>query len=279
MNKKLLLLYGLKWNPFSPEVPTEALLATPAIESFCWRVEHTLVREGGFGLITGDVGTGKSVTLRILAERLGNLREVQVGELAHPQSMLRDFYRELGDLFGVALKAHNRWHSFKSLRSRWKAHIESTLVRPILLIDEAQEMRPEVLSELRLLSSTRFDSRIILTVILAGDGRLQDMLRRDDLLPLGSRIRCRLSLEYATRDELQGCLQHLLRTAGNPKLMTPELQGTLCEHAMGNYRVLTTMAAELLAAAAQQDADRLDEKLFFELFQPEKTRKRRKRSA
>jgi type II secretory pathway predicted ATPase ExeA len=64
MNKKLLALYGLKWNPFSSELPTEALVITPKLESFCWRIEQTLVREGGFALVIGDPGTGKSVALR-----------------------------------------------------------------------------------------------------------------------------------------------------------------------------------------------------------------------
>src|SRR3974390_645025 len=63
-SKKLLALYGLKWNPFSPELPSEALLATPKIENFAWRVEQ-LVQEGGFALITGESGTGKSVVVRI----------------------------------------------------------------------------------------------------------------------------------------------------------------------------------------------------------------------
>ena len=52
MNNKLLALYGLKWSPFSPEVPTEALYVSPRVESFCWRVEQ-LASEGGFGLVTG----------------------------------------------------------------------------------------------------------------------------------------------------------------------------------------------------------------------------------
>jgi general secretion pathway protein A len=73
MNKKLLALYGLKWNPFSPELPIEALHTAPKVESFCWRVEQGLIREGGFALITGDPGTGKSVVLRMLAERLGQV--------------------------------------------------------------------------------------------------------------------------------------------------------------------------------------------------------------
>jgi hypothetical protein len=52
MNKKLLALYGLKFGPFAPDIPTEALQTTPRIESFCWRVEQ-LAGEGGFALVTG----------------------------------------------------------------------------------------------------------------------------------------------------------------------------------------------------------------------------------
>ena len=266
MNKKLLSLYGLKWNPFATDLPSEALLKTPKIDSFCWRIEQAHVREGGFALITGEPGVGKSVALRLLAERLANLGDLTVGALAHPQSHIADFYRELGDLFGVQLRPHNRWAGFKTLRERWTSHIESTLLRPVLLIDEAQEMSSTVLSELRLLSSTHFDSRIILSVVLCGDARLTDKLRQQDLLPLGSRIRARLTLEYASRDELQACLRHLLVSAGNPKLMTPELLATLCDHAAGNYRVLTTLAADLLAAGAERECPQLDEKLYLEVF-------------
>jgi len=266
MNKKLLALYGLKWNPFSPELPTEALHVTPQVEHFCWRIEQNLIREGGFAMITGDPGAGKSVVMRLLAERLEQLRDLTVGAIAHPSSNLADFYREMGDLFGVELKPHNRWGGFKALRERWLAHLDGTLMRPVLLIDEAQEMHPAVLSELRLLSSMQFDSRSLLSVILAGDARLTLKLRRDELLPLGSRIRTRLVMEYADRGELMACLKHLLATAGNASLMTPELMQTLCDHAVGNYRVLTGMAAELLAAAARQEITRLDEKLYLEVF-------------
>jgi type II secretory pathway predicted ATPase ExeA len=266
MNKKLLALYGLKWNPFSPELPVEALYLTAKLERFCWRIEHSLVREGGFALISGEPGTGKSVVLRLLAERLGRLPELTVAALAHPSSNLADFYRELGDLFAVELRPHNRWGGFKALRERWLAHLDATLLRPLLLCDEAQEMNPKVLSELRLLSSMQFDSRTLLSVVLAGDNRLTDKLRREDLLPLGSRIRTRLAMEYADREELVACLEHLQRSAGNPTLMTPELIQTLCDHALGNYRVLTSMAAELLASAAHQELTQLDEKLYLEVF-------------
>ena len=266
MNHNLKALYGLKFNPFTPDLPLEALHLTAKLEDFAWRIEHGLAHEGGFALITGEPGTGKSVALRVLAERLQRLREVTVGCLEHPQSNLADFYREMGDIFGVALQPHNRWSGFRVLRERWLTHIDTTLIRPILLVDEAQEMHPSVLNELRILTSTRFDSRSILSVVLAGDRRLLEKLRRDELLPLGSRIRTRLLLEPATSEELRSCVGHLIETAGNAKLMTRELIDTLSDHALGNYRMLCTMANELLSIAAQRQLDGLDEKLYLEVF-------------
>ena len=100
----------------------------------------------------GDPGTGKSAALRILAERLGNFRDVVIGVLSRPQASLADFYRELGHLFAVPLAPHNRWASAKVLREKWLHHIENSLYRPVLLIDEAQEMSSSALSELRFLS-------------------------------------------------------------------------------------------------------------------------------
>ena len=268
MNPTLLALYGLKWNPFSPELPTEAIYVPPKIENFCWRIEQALIREGGFALLHGDPGTGKSVALRLLAQRLSRLPDVTVGVISHPQSSLVDFYRELGDIFAVPLKPHNRWGGFKTLRETWFAHMETTRRRPVLLIDEAQEMAPATLSELRLLASARFDSQPLLCVVLAGDARLIEKLRREELIPLGSRIRSRLATEHASSEELRACLDHLLNEAGNASLMTPALRQTLCDHAAGNYRILTSLAAELLAVAAQRELPLLDEKLYLEVFAP-----------
>ena len=266
--KKLLSLWGLKWNPFSPELPSEALLVTAKIESFAWRVEQ-LVQEGGFALISGESGTGKSVALRIVAERLSTLRDVVVGVLERPQSRDADFYRELGDIFSVKLSPSNRWGGFKALRERWKSHVASSRIKPVLLVDEAQEMDPQVLSELRILSSADFDATSLLTVILSGDGRLLELLRQEDLVPLGTRIRTRLKTEPASRDELLELVRHSLAKAGNASLMTPELMDTLVDHAAGNYRLLMTMGAELLAHGMAHEVEQLDEKFYLEVFQPQ----------
>jgi type II secretory pathway predicted ATPase ExeA len=276
--KRLLSLWGLKWNPFSPELPSEGLLVTAAIENFAWRVEQ-LVQEGGFALICGESGSGKSVALRILAERLAALRDVAVGVLERPQSRPADFYRELGDIFSVKLSTSNRWGGFKALRERWRAHVTSSRIKPVLLIDEAQEMSVEVLSELRILSSADFDARSLLTVVLSGDGRLVERLRHPDLTPLASRIRTRLSTEAASREELSELLNHALAKAGNATLMTTELRDTLVDHAAGNYRLLMTMCGELLAYGMTHEAAQLDEKSYLEVFQPTRPRPATKKKA
>ncbi len=103
---------------------------------------------------------------------------------------------------------------------------------------------------------------------------LRDQPKSEDpeLIPLfindslGSRIRTRLATGVATREELLACLEHLLATAGNASLMTKQLRHTLCDHAVGNYRIFISMAAELLMTAAQCEITELDEKLYLQVF-------------
>lgn len=267
MNHRLLTVHGLKWNPFSPDVPVESLWNSPRLDHFRWRMENQ-VREGGFVLVTGEPGTGKSVAVRQLAHHLATLPDVHIAVLTRPQSALADFYREIGQLFGVALVPHNRWAGFRALREKWLTHVQSTHYRPVLVVDEAQEVSAPVLAELRILASADFDSRSILTVVLAGDGRLVQQLRRDELLPIASRIRVRLNLDFLTPKELLECLRHVLTEAGNSHLMTPELMTLLTDHAAGNLRVLSSMANELLALAVRREITQLDQKLYFEAFAP-----------
>jgi type II secretory pathway predicted ATPase ExeA len=165
------------------------------------------------------------------------------------------------------------------LRLHWKEHFKTTFFRPVLFIDESQELPIYVLNELRLLTSAEFDSRLLLNVILAGDQRLNEKFRHPDLAPLGSRIRMRFNTVYAMPEELLLTLDHMVTTAGNPRLMTSGLMQTVCEHAMGNYRALAIMGGELLAKAAQLEQPILDEKLFFECYpQPTNSINKRKKN-
>jgi len=260
-------LYGLKYNPFLPDLPIEALYMLPGTQRFIMRIQN-MAAQGGFAMVTGDPGLGKSKTLQKIAHKLEQVPDLTVGVMQRPQSKLADFYRELGELYSVNLSPSNRYGGFKALRHRWITHCQSTLLRPVLLIDEAQQTAPECLTELRLLQSHHFDSKNLLFTILCGDNRLSDKFRTTELLPLGSRIGPRLVLSPLSPEQLQDYLNFALDQAGNSQLMTTELIRTLAAHAANNLRVLNQMAAELLAAAAEQNLKRIDESLFFELFSP-----------
>ena len=273
--KKLHTLYGLKWNPFLPDLPHEALVLHPKINHFAWKIEN-LIMDGGFALLTGDPGLGKSVALRLLSERFNQIGDLMGSEFTRPQSGLADFYRELGQLFGVDLKMNNKYGGFQKLRDKWKEHMNKNLFRPVLLIDEAQEMHPSVLSELRLLSSTTFDSKIILTVVLCGDKRLIEKLQDPDLLPIDSRIRTRLILENYSSGDLLDLLKESLERAGNPSLMTNGLMDTMAEHSCGNPRAMMIACGDLLMEAARLDMKQMNEDLYIKFYSCEQPKKKKK---
>jgi type II secretory pathway predicted ATPase ExeA len=266
-NTDIRSLYGLKYNPFLPDIPRQALYTIPGTENFELRVQ-SMAKQGGFAMITGDPGMGKSKTLQKIAHFLEQIPDLTVGVMQRPQSKLGDFYRELGELFNVGLSPANRYGGFKALRERWITHCQSTLFKPVLLIDEAQQVSAECLTELRIMQSHQFDSQNLLFTILCGDNRLADRFRTADLLPLGSRIGPRLKLEPLAPEQLQDYLNFAMDQAGNSRLMSEELIRTLAAHAANNLRVLNQMAAELLAAAAQQNLAQIDASLFFKLFSP-----------
>jgi type II secretory pathway predicted ATPase ExeA len=276
--KKMQALYGLKWNPFAQDIPSDAILRNARFDQFCYRVE-TMVLEGGFALVTGENGLGKSTCLRALHDHLSKIPEITVGDIIRPQSGLPDFYREMGTLFGIDLKVSNRWGGYRNLRDRWRHHIASTLLRPVLLIDEAQEVPPPVLSELRLLSMEKFDSESLLTVVLAGDTRLTNAFKQENLISLGTRMRTRLTLEPWTKAQLQELLQECTKRAGNPGLLSQGLVETLAEHAAGTPRVMMNLASDCLAMGLMKETAHLDEGIFFDLYPASNPASGRKKSA
>lgn len=264
--KKLLALYGLKWNPFTSDLPCEGIALSQNFENFVWRVE-SLTLDGGFALITGDPGLGKSTAMRSLHEHLSRIRDIQVTAWTRPQSGLADFYREIGHLFGIDFKTSNRWGGYRALREKWINHISSTLLRPVILIDEAQEMPLPVLSELRLLASAQFDSQVLLTVVFAGDSRFTERLKTPELLPLGTRLRTRLNLEPQPKNDLVALLRDVCTRAGSAKLMSDELYSTIAEHSVGNIRIMMALAKDVLALGCKKEhVPQLDASLYFEAF-------------
>lgn len=260
------VMFGLKFNPFNTDIPNSSIYSPSGIEKLLWRIEN-LALDGGVAGIFGDPGLGKSLLLRQLQTRLESVPELTVAITIRPQNSIRDFYRELGGLFGVELRPSNRWGGFQTLRNTWIQHIDNTLFRPVLICDEAQLMPNSVLTELRLLSSDKLDSRRILTVILAGDHRLTEKLQTPDLLPLDSRIRVRHMMKSFSKEYLSGMLHHLLDECGNTNLITGGLISILADNSAGNPRKMMDAGSELLATAAQQKKHCLDESLYYDVYQ------------
>jgi type II secretory pathway predicted ATPase ExeA len=127
-------------------------------------------------------------------------------------------------------------------------------------------MRVALLNELRLLTASQLDSRSLLTVVLAGDNRLPASFNTPTLAPLGTRIRVRLHLKPVEPARLAAYLQHVMKEAGQPQLMTAPLVKTLAEHAAGNLRILMNMANELFEEAVRREVRRLDEELYLDVF-------------
>lgn len=157
-SQKIQEIYSLKFNLFNSEKPSSAIHLSSRMAKEAWRLEN-LALDGGVGAIIGDPGTGKSTFLRYLSTHFDKIPDIQVVHIDRPQSSVADFYRELGNVFGIELRVSHRFGSFKALRDKWSRHIQTTLLRPILMVDEAQLMHPQTLTELRLLSSEKFDSR------------------------------------------------------------------------------------------------------------------------
>ena len=169
MNQKLLALYGLKWNPFTPEVPIEALYVPPKVENFCWRIEQAHLREGGFAL---DPRRSRHRQKRRHAPARRAARR------AWPTSRsASSIIRRATSPTSIASSAISSPSPSASATAgaalrRCAPAGSITWVpparRPVVLVDEAQEMTPMVLSELRLLASARFDSQSLLCVVLIG---------------------------------------------------------------------------------------------------------------
>lgn len=260
----MLTTLGLSYHPFDPDAPIRGFTRTPAIDLFCRRVNY-LSQRGGFALLTGLSGTGKSVALRLLTQDLtanADTRTVRV--LERPQASLADFYREIGHLYGVTLTPHNRWAGATRLRAAWRTFAEEACLQAVLIIDEAQELSDLVLAELRLLAGERLDAGWLITVVLVGDDRLIERLQSPALAPLASRLRVRMRLEELDVDTLIAVLNHLTHTAGNPALFTEDVTTTLAEQAGGNLRCLMHLADQALTAAGEMGANSVDQNVLLQ---------------
>jgi len=203
--------YGLEAPPFSITPDPRYLFFSRQHREAFERVLWGVAERKGFIQITGEVGTGKTTLCRALIERLDEryATALLLHPLGSPLQLLRAILRELGlpDRGNDRLRLVARLDEFLLQQAAADRNV-------VLFIDEAQDLSPELLEEVRLLSNLETDDRKLLQIVLVGQPELREALARPTLRQLHQRILVRSHLEPLQRDETQAYILHRLTVAG-----------------------------------------------------------------
>jgi type II secretory pathway predicted ATPase ExeA len=245
-------VFGLSRPPFERALDSQGLFRAPALDELHSRLRY-LVDQRAMGLVTGEPGSGKSTALRRLRDELHpeQVRSIYLHDTAVNPA---DFCRQIA----LALGIEPRWSRALILRdiqeevSRLAGERHLTV---LLVVDEAQGLRPDVLALLPMLTNFDWDSDGRLAVLLAGQSGLRHTLRLAHLEPLAQRITVRYALRGFDRDTTRLYLQHRLKAAGLDRpLFTEPAVEALQQASQGVMRRIDTLAHHALAAAATQQS-------------------------
>jgi general secretion pathway protein A len=248
--------FGFHQMPFTREIRVEDLMRLPDFDEALRALERTVDNRMSAAIIA-PAGTGKSVLLRALAARLPearyNVHYVKVADLGK-----RDMCRELACAAG-AHPAGSYPKLVMSLQERYRGCLNTDGLRPVLLLDEAHDLRPDVLAMLRLLTNFDMDSRLVVSVILCGQPPLKTLLRRDNLEDIARRLAHFVTLRTLTREQTTHYLEHRCRVAGaSSSPFDPSAHDALFEIARGNLRATDRLALKALEVAHDQDVALVD---------------------
>lgn len=240
--------FSMHTTPFTREIRTEDQLLLPMHEQALDGLLRALDRRMSAALIA-PAGTGKTALLRRLDDQLPEaryrVRYVKVTGLSK-----RDLCREIAVACGATAAG-----TFPMLVRRLEEHFASTQdtngLRPVLLLDESHELRPEVLAMLRLLTNFEMDRRLVLSIVLAGQTPLATLLRRDDQEAMARRLAFYATLRPLSADEARLYVEHRCTVAGASSC--PFDSGAIdaiYEISRGNLRAIDALALEALEIAA-----------------------------
>lgn len=244
--------FGLHTTPFTREIRTEDQLVLPMHQEALDGLLRALDGRMSAALIA-PAGTGKTSLLRCLVARLPEAR-YQVRSVKVTGLSKRDLCREIAAACGVAAAG-----SYPTLVRRLEERFESTLdsdgVRPVLVLDEAHELRPDVLAMLRLLTNFKMDSRLVLSLVLSGQPPLGTLLRRDDQEAIARRLVFYATLRTLSDEETRGYVEHRCAIAGAARSPFDAASvNALYEMSRGNLRAIDVLALEALGIAARAKA-------------------------
>lgn len=209
--------FGLNEKPFSITPDPRYLFLSERHAEALAHLVYGINEAGGFIQLTGEVGTGKTTVVRSLLAQAPKHAEIALilNPRMTPSEFLLAICEELG--IGVAAESESSLKDLVDLLSfhLLKAHAEGK--RIVLVVDEAQNLAPEVLEQVRLLTNLETETQKLLQIILIGQPELRELLGRVELRQLAQRITGRYHLAPLSGDEAAAYVRHRLRVAGSTR--------------------------------------------------------------
>uniref|UniRef100_UPI004048737D ExeA family protein n=1 Tax=Shewanella baltica TaxID=62322 RepID=UPI004048737D len=249
--------YGLSDNPFSIAPNPHYLFLSDRHREALAHLTYGLGETGGFVLLTGEVGTGKTTVSRCL---LGQLPDnTDTAFILNPSLTELELLATLCDELKIAYGDNPTLKQLTDHLSRFLLDNHSKGRNTVLIIDEAQHLRPEVLEQLRLLTNLETDTKKLLQVILIGQPELQLLLKRQELRQLAQRITARYHLLPLNEDEIALYVLHRLQVAGRfEPLFTRKAVKVLQKYSGGIPRLINLLCERSLMAGYAQSRVPID---------------------
>ncbi len=253
--------FGFSTLPFTREIPIKDRWHSDIFDQPLTALRQTIEQRMS-GVVLAPSGTGKTLVLRTLRAELPEAR-YRVHYVKLTSLSRKDLCREIGlaagfDLSGIYPVV------FRMLQQRLRQFDEDGL-RPVLLLDDTQDMSPLVLTTLRILTNFDMDSRLVLSLVLAGDNQLRNMLQSQPLEPIRRRMAHIATLRLLSRAETRDYMQHRVRVAGAQTFpFDTQTVDAVFEVSRGNLRAIDQLARKSLELAAQKAIATVDPSLVAE---------------
>jgi len=252
--------FGIKENPFSLTPDPRYLYMARGHQEALAHLLYGVKEGGGFVLLTGEVGTGKTSVCRCLLEQLPD--EVQVALILNPRQSEVELLSNICDELGIDAPPAD---SIKTLVDRLNQHLLSLHAEgrhAVLIIDEAQNLSPAVMEQVRLLTNLETEKRKLLQIIFIGQPELSDLLDRQDLRQLAQRISARFHLDPLSAAETRDYIAHRLAVGGiGHEIFTAGARAEIYKRSRGVPRLINSLCDRCLLAAYVQETRRIDRKI------------------
>jgi general secretion pathway protein A len=241
--------FGLKENPFNVNPDPRYLFLTPHTQEALACLTYGIETRKGFILLTGEVGTGKTTLINKLLEWLHKER-VFTAFVFNPRLSVSQFFDFMMADFGIPCETHQKGQMLLKL-NQWLLDRYQAGERAVLVVDEAQNLSPQMLEEIRLLTNLETSTEKLLQIVLAGQPELEQKLNQPQLRQLRQRITLRAKTRQLTIEETQGYIQERMRIAGaeNPDIFSPEAVAAVHRFARGIPRVTNLLCEHALVSS------------------------------